>query len=196
MAIVVTMTMSQGRRDRLISLRNGFTYASNLFALVIAIIFILTVDDQIWTFRFLAWTLTIIGVPLSTFFITFIPEVRLTKEAIVFDKEYRKINGEVGEENEDKENEAEENEDKENEAEENEDKDNENKENEVQNTWRDWLTSGTFYVYAAVYTFTRMAVNVTMTLTPFYLIHVLEFSAKQGKPAPPQIATVPLVSYA
>jgi len=191
MAIVVTMTMSQGRRDRLISLRNGFTYASNLFALVIAIIFILTVDDQIWTFRFLAWTLTIIGVPLSTFFITFIPEVRLTKEAIVFDKEYRKINGEVGEENEDKENEAEENE-----AEENEDKENEDKENEVQNTWRDWLTSGTFYVYAAVYTFTRMAVNVTMTLTPFYLIHVLEFSAKSGEPAPPQIATVPLVSYA
>lgn len=63
-------------------------------------------------------------------------------------------------------------------------------------TWRNWLVSGAFYVHAVVYTFARMAVNVTMTLTPFYLIHVLEFSFKEGEPAPPQIATVPLCSYA
>lgn len=69
MAIVVSMTLSQGRRDRLVSLRNGFTYASNLLALVVAIVFIVLVSEQIWTFRFLAWTLTAIGVPLSLVFI-------------------------------------------------------------------------------------------------------------------------------
>ena len=69
MAVVVTITLSQGRRDRLVSLRNGFTYIANLFALVVAIIFIVTIPDQIWTFRLLAWTLTIIGFPLSLYFI-------------------------------------------------------------------------------------------------------------------------------
>jgi len=50
-------------------------------------------------------------------------------------------------------------------------------------------------MYAAVYTFARMAVNATMTLTPFYLIHVLKFEGEEGRPTPPQIATVPLASY-
>ena len=43
--------------------------------------------------------------------------------------------------------------------------------------------------------FARMAVNVTMTLTPFYLIHVLKYEAKENEPVPPVIATVPLASY-
>jgi Na+/melibiose symporter-like transporter len=177
MAIVVILSLSQARRDRLISLRNGFTYVSNLFTLVLAIILILTVPEQIWTFRLLAWSITAIGVPLSLFFIFSVPESKLAKEAIKYDKEYRKANGE---ENEDMIEEG---------------------ESESQTdpskakTWKDWLIDGAFYVHALVYTFTRMAVNVTMTLTPFYLIHVLGYEHKKDEPAPPQIASVPLVSY-
>lgn len=40
-----------------------------------------------------------------------------------------------------------------------------------------------------------MAVNVTMTLTPFYLIKVLKFKGKCSSPTPAQIVTVPLTSY-
>jgi Na+/melibiose symporter-like transporter len=180
MAIVVSITLSQGRRDRLVSLRNGFTYISNLFALIVAIIFIVTVDNQIWTFRLLAWTLTALGFPLSLYFIFAVPEVKLAQEAIAYDKEYRKVNGAP---RKDTDVTPEENEDE-------EEKQTESKD------WKDWLTSGAFYVHAAVYTFARMAVNVTMTLTPFYLIHVLGFKFEEGEPAPPQIATVPLCSYA
>lgn len=113
----------------------------------------------------------------------FVPEVRLVKEAISYDKEYRKVNGErednTGEEGSESEEHSGESSDK----------------AEGQKTWKDWLKSGAFYVHAIVYTFTRMAVNVTMTLTPFYLIHVLGFESEEDEPAPPQIATVPLVSY-
>jgi Na+/melibiose symporter-like transporter len=184
MALVVSVTLSQGRRDTLVSLRNGFTYIANLLALVVAIIFILTIDNQIWTFRLLAWTLTIIGFPLSIYFIISIPEVRLAKEAISCDKDYRKVLGKTSKPLSD---------DK---AEPKEDDNEEEEENEDAKTWNQWLTSGVFYVHAVVYTFSRMAVNVTMTLTPFYLIHVLDFSNDPKKPVAPQIATVPLCSYA
>jgi Na+/melibiose symporter-like transporter len=93
MSAVVSLTMSNGRRDRLVSLRNGFTYFANLFTLIVAIIFIVTIDDSITIFRLLAGTLTFIGIFLSIFYIAAIPEVRLTKEAIAYDKAYKKING-------------------------------------------------------------------------------------------------------
>lgn len=188
MAVVVSITLSQGRRDKLVSLRNGFTYISNLFALVVAIIFILTIDDQIWTFRLLAWTLTLIGFPCSLYFIICIPEVRLADQAIIYDKEYREIHGKPTKQLSDTIDDADVAEIKEGE--------NDDEESEGSKTWKDWLVSGAFYVHAVVYTFARMAVNVTMTLTPFYLIHVLNFKFEENEPAPPQIATVPLCSYA
>ena len=43
--------------------------------------------------------------------------------------------------------------------------------------------------------FTRMAINITMTLIPFYLIYVLKFEQSDTEPTPPQIAMVPLASY-
>jgi hypothetical protein len=33
----------------------------------------------------------------------------------------------------------------------------------------DWLKEGTFYVHGFVYMIVRIAVNVTMTVQPFYL---------------------------
>ena len=186
MSMVVTITLSQSRRDILISSRNGFTYASNLFTLIVAITFILTVNSGIWTFRLLAYTLTFIGLFTSFMFIFFVPEIQLSKDAIIYDKAYKKANGEKAmlesavpelEQN-------------------NTDKDEAKKSTtEEVKTWRYWLTDGAFYVHAAVYTLARMAVNVTMTLTPFYLIHVLGFEGEEGRPTPPQIVTVPLVSY-
>jgi len=61
--------------------------------------------------------------------------------------------------------------------------------------WKEWLTIKQFYCYGMVYTLARMSINVTMTLTPFYLIHVLRFERKEMEPTPPEIASVPLVSY-
>ena len=178
MAIVVTMTLSQGRRDLLVSSRNGFTYFSNLFTLVIAIIFIVTIDDALWTFRALAYTLTGIGIFTSIFFIFFVPEVKLSDDAIKYDKIYKQANGPARSDGQ-----------------------NEKKEevrrslSENITSWKEWLVNGAFYIHAGVYTFARMAVNVTMTLTPFYLIHVLDFEGDEDRPTPPQIATVPLASY-
>ena len=36
-------------------------------------------------------------------------------------------------------------------------------------TWVDWLKAETFYVHGMVYMLVRIAVNVTMTIQPFYL---------------------------
>lgn len=176
MSVVVGLTFSNNRRDKLVSLRNGFTYISNLFTLVIAIIYIVNLDDSILIFRLLAGTLTVIGLFTSIFYIVFIPEVKLSELAIKYDKAYRKAGEGEKEEKE---------------------RTNNNRTTVSENisSWKQWLVNGAFYIHAVVYTFARMAVNVTMTLTPFYLIHVLEFEGDDEKPTPPEIATVPLASY-
>lgn len=46
--------------------------------------------------------------------------------------------------------------------------------------WKDWLKSGTFYVHGFVYMLVRVAVNVTMTVQPFYLEKALNFKGKGG----------------
>jgi hypothetical protein len=43
--------------------------------------------------------------------------------------------------------------------------------------WKDWLKKGTFYVHGIVYMLVRVAVNVTMTVQPFYLEKALKFKA-------------------
>ena len=93
MSVVVSLTYSQGRRDKLVGLRNGFTYISNLCTLLVAIVYILLIDDQILTFRLLAYTLTLIGLFTSLFFIFSVPEARLSQEALTYDRAYRLANG-------------------------------------------------------------------------------------------------------
>ena len=46
--------------------------------------------------------------------------------------------------------------------------------------------------------FTRIAVNVTMTMQPFYLQDVTGYGLEKGKeknPTPPELALVPLVAF-
>ena len=61
MSVVVNITRDQDRRDRLVSLRIGFSYISNLFTLIVAIILIEFIDDPIKVFRTLALIITGIG---------------------------------------------------------------------------------------------------------------------------------------
>ena len=177
MSVVVSLTYSQNRRDRLVSLRNGFTYISNLSALIIAIIFLLIIDGAITLFRLLAYTLTGLGLITSIFFIIGVPEATLSKQAIEYDKAYKKANGGKEDEPADK------------------DRTSRATVSENVSSWTQWLSNGAFYIHALVYMFARMAVNVTMTLTPFYLLKVLEFEGDEDQPTPPEIVTVPLASY-
>ena len=61
--------------------------------------------------------------------------------------------------------------------------------------WRAWLKEGSFYVHGIVYMLVRIAVNVTMTMQPFYLENALGFSATKEQPTPVALAAVPLGSY-
>jgi hypothetical protein len=53
----------------------------------------------------------------------------------------------------------------------------------------------TFYIHGLVYTLVRVAVNVSMSMQPFYLKNVLLFQSEDKNPTPPEIAAVPLASY-
>lgn len=61
--------------------------------------------------------------------------------------------------------------------------------------WYEWFKEGQFYVYGIVYMLVRIAVNVTMSVQPFYLIIVTKFEKNEDNPTPIAIALTPLVSY-
>ena len=61
--------------------------------------------------------------------------------------------------------------------------------------WKGWLSEGTFYVHGGVYMLVRIAVNVTMTVQPFYVVNVTGYLTTKENPSPYQLALVPLLSY-
>jgi Na+/melibiose symporter-like transporter len=81
MAIVNSITFSTQRRDRLISLRNGFTYVANLTVLSIALALFAVMKDQITQFRILALMIVGIGAVSSLFYIITLKEPKLVNEA-------------------------------------------------------------------------------------------------------------------
>jgi len=61
--------------------------------------------------------------------------------------------------------------------------------------WHEWLKEGQFYLYGIVYMLGRIAVNVTMSVQPFYLLIVTRFEKTKENPTPIALALTPLVSY-
>eukprot|EP00350_Pseudokeronopsis_sp_OXSARD2_P000732 CAMPEP_0170544764 /NCGR_PEP_ID=MMETSP0211-20121228/3401_1 /TAXON_ID=311385 /ORGANISM="Pseudokeronopsis sp., Strain OXSARD2" /LENGTH=317 /DNA_ID=CAMNT_0010848491 /DNA_START=561 /DNA_END=1514 /DNA_ORIENTATION=- len=61
--------------------------------------------------------------------------------------------------------------------------------------WKGWLSEGSFYIHMVVYMVVRIAVNITMSVKPFYLIYVTDFEQSPDSPTPLPIALVPLVQY-
>jgi Na+/melibiose symporter-like transporter len=69
MALVNSITYSTQKRDRLISLRNGFTYVANLTVLTLALSLFALMKDQILQFRILAIFIVSGGLISSLFYI-------------------------------------------------------------------------------------------------------------------------------
>ena len=61
--------------------------------------------------------------------------------------------------------------------------------------WYQWLLEGQFYVFGMAYMLVRVAVNVTMTVQPFYLLYVTQFEKTERFPTPIPLAIVPLLSF-
>jgi len=61
--------------------------------------------------------------------------------------------------------------------------------------WKGWLKEPNFYIHGVVYMMIRIAINVTMTLTPFYIVGITQFVTTKENPTPYQLALVPMLSY-
>lgn len=53
----------------------------------------------------------------------------------------------------------------------------------------------TFYINGLIYMMVRIAINVIMTIQPFYLEEVTEFKSQKDEPTSVTLAIVPLISY-
>jgi Na+/melibiose symporter-like transporter len=180
MSIVNTLSLSNRKRDKLSNNRNGFTFAANIVVLASALIMFIYVPVKIDQFRYLAYICLGLGAITSLFFIFTIGEIELGKRADSADMKYKKATMQTEQFNKY----ILEQEEKNNGLGEKKGKD-----------WKDWLKEGSFYVHGMVYMAVRIAVNVTMTMQPFYLTQVTEFESTEENPTPYQLALVPLLSY-
>ena len=114
-----------------------------------------------------------IGFLSSLFFMLSINEPKLTREAIRFDYEYKKLTLGI------------------------EDSNRLNLDSAIKKpgkNWKAWLREPTFYIFGMVYMLVRVAVNVTMSMQPFYLEVVTGFKGDAKLPTPLALAIVPLIS--
>ena len=187
MSIVNTISKSNRMRDKLSNSRNGFTSTANIVVLLMATVLFLTVDDRIEQFRILCVICICLGTLASIFYLMQVREVPLKKLAEEKDAAYkRQLRMEAGIEDDGI-----------------DDDEDELKKVNTGKKWFEWLKVETFYIYGMVYMFVRVAINVTMTMQPFYLTYVTEFGNASQDPdakveeeeTPVQVAIVPLISY-
>ena len=81
LSIVNQLSASNRMRDRLVNLRNGFTYAANFTVLGLAFVFFRLVEDPITQFRLLSGSAVLLGTITSVYFMAVINEPKLTAEA-------------------------------------------------------------------------------------------------------------------
>jgi len=57
------------------------------------------------------------------------------------------------------------------------------------------LKEATFYIHGFVYVVARVAICVSMSLQPFYIVNVTKFKKTKEEPTPIELALVPFFSY-
>lgn len=191
MSIVNQLSYSQRRRDRMVNLRNGFTYVANICVLSVSLVLFVVFTNPATSFTILCLMCLGFGSVSSLFYSVTIREKTLSREAIEMEAAYKKdlggpavterinptadLDGSVlGKEDEVMHEEV---------------------KKQTASQWRDWLKKPQFYIFGVVYMFARIALNSTATMMPLYLTTCTGFVMVPDKGIPPQIALVPLCSY-
>jgi Na+/melibiose symporter-like transporter len=89
MSVVNSLTFSTQKRDKLISLRNGFTYLANFTVLITALILFATIKKPEVQFLTLSIIIVVGGATSSLFYMFALKEVSLSKKAKELDNEYK-----------------------------------------------------------------------------------------------------------
>ena len=194
LSVVNQLSMSNQQRDMLTNNRNGSNYAANIAILACAFVVFYIIDDSITQYRVLCGITLGVGLATSLFFICGVDEARLTKEAKIYDKAYKKAL--AAEAMGDQLKGLEDNDTTELDEEGNEVEQQPKKSVMVASKdWKAWLKEGTFYIHGFVYVVARVAICVSMSLQPFYIVNVTGFEVTDAQPTPLELALVPFVSY-
>lgn len=90
MSAVIQISQSQQRRDRLASLRNGFTYISGIAILLLMTVLFQVVNNKDSDFEVMVYTVSVVGVTCSILYMILVPEVWLTRQSQYYDEIYQK----------------------------------------------------------------------------------------------------------
>ena len=82
MAVVNSLTYDQGKRDVMINMRNGFTYAANIAMLSFSLVLFVFEKHSLMQFRVLGIACVLMGIISTSFYICFIREEQLSSEAV------------------------------------------------------------------------------------------------------------------
>lgn len=193
MSLIPSLSPMKETKEKLIGIRNGFTYISNIAVLIIAFLLFKTMNNPKLEFTILSIIMLAVGLFINIMFILFIDEVGLAKVA---HHSYRKLKDlleshgvktslppaetveeEMTYETPKKEEEA-----------------------EVSISWKEWVRKKQLYATGASYMLARLSNNVATAMMPFYLTAVLHVdgvktTSQAHKKTPWQIAIIPLCLY-
>ena len=196
MSLIPSLSPLKETKDKLIGIRNGFTYISNITVLIVAFLLFRTMNDPQIEFTILSICMLAIGVTINILFILFIDEVSLSKVA---HHSYRQLGSLLAAEGVKIEKPIK------TELQEEEmafsiPKGKEEEEEEVPITWKQWVRQRQLYAVGAAYMLARLSNNVATAMMPFYLTAVLHVDGvktvkKAHEKTPWQIAIIPLCLY-
>ena len=90
MSLVINITASQQRRDRLVSGRNAFTYIAGISILILmSILFAFKSLEPKQQFYIMVYVVTAVGVCTSIIYLIGVPEIPLSKKSDYHDKAYQ-----------------------------------------------------------------------------------------------------------
>lgn len=191
MSLIPSLSPMKETKEKLIGIRNGFTYISNITVLIVAFLLFKTMSDPVLEFTVLSIVVLAIGVTINVLFILFIDEVGLSKVA---HNSYRQLKDMLKSQGVDT------SEPSSTEEKLTYEKPTKLEESQVFITWKEWIKKKQLYATGASYMLARLSNNVATAMMPFYLTAVLHVDGvkttdEAHKKTPWQIAIIPLCLY-
>ncbi len=181
MSLLPLITLNKKNKDKMNRIRTGFTFLAATFALAFSYIIFLMFKKSI-QYEILAVVCVAIGTITSVLFLIMCQEIKLSKNISNYYENMRTslLSHEILPQ----------------EKESGLNKSITKEENEGKKIihWTYWLTVPDFYAYMLVYMFVRLSINVTQSVTPFYMEYMLGYHKTPDGGTPYQISIVLLIS--
>ena len=176
-SLAPTLSFNKKNTQKMVRVRTIFIFVAQLLALCLTLFFTWQFTDKIDQYRYLDFTMLIVGSCFSIAFLCIINEKKLTENIDNYLKQAKSLLASLKDQESNDENVLGLNE--------------EENESEVKFTY--WLGKSNYWFYLFVYVFVKLSINLTMVLIPYFMEATIGINKPQGGGTPIE-TTLSLIS--